>query len=404
MIRSLRLSIVGALLLACVTFAAPRVVAQDAPGSAPVAQTQGHSGDAVASADERGGEQNTHAEEPRPVFEPEHGTWFNSIARNLFATSEEKEHMKHAEETIPLAVSKAESGQTPTATESKDTVFFSAYEAAILQKQGKPLSEEQAAALHVHYVTKYDFLLYTPLLWALLAITLVSAARKIRIRPQGKPGSAANVVEAAVAAFQDYLIGVMGNDLARKYTPLIASFFFTILVSNWLGLIPGMLAASAQPAIPIALALVAFIAVHIIAIKETGLKSWFLHFVGEPIWLAPLNFPLHLVGELIKPLSLSLRLLCNVFGEEAVVATLVGLAIVFLPSWLPIPFQLPMLFLGTFFGFLQALVFSTLLSIYISIFATHHDDGHGHPSTEHATESNGDKQLVAHSAELTVGA
>lgn len=344
-----------------------------------------------------------HAEGPRPVFEPEHGTWFNIPARTLFATPEEKEHMRHSEEVIPKAIAQAQAGAPLTAQQGEDPVFAKAYEAAALQKAGKPLSAEQEASLHVHYVAKYDFLLYTALLWIILAVVLVSAAKKIKIRPEGKPASSANIVEAAVAGFQDYLIGVMGNDLARKYTPLIASFFFTILVSNWLGLVPGLLAASAQPAIPISIALVAFMAVHVIAIKETGFKSWFMHFVGEPVWLAPLNFPLHFVGELIKPLSLSLRLLCNVFGEEAVVVTLIGLAISILPVWLPIPFQLPMLFLGTFFGFLQALVFSTLLSIYISIFATHHDDGHGHPSTEHAVDSNGHHHTVGRAAELTVG-
>ncbi|MBW3636784.1 MAG: F0F1 ATP synthase subunit A, partial [Armatimonadetes bacterium] len=126
---------------------------------------------------------------------------------------------------------------------------------------------------------------------------------------------------------------------------------------------------------------------------EAGFKSWFMHFVGEPIWLAPLNFPLHLIGELIKPLSLSLRLLCNVFGEEQVVATLIGLAVALLPIWLPIPFQLPVLFLGVLFGFLQALVFSTLLAIYISILATHHDEHGGHEHTEHA-HTGGHDQVV----------
>ncbi|RYG60391.1 hypothetical protein EON80_24780, partial [bacterium] len=82
---------------------------------------------------------------------------------------------------------------------------------------------------------------------------------------------------------------------------------------------------------------------------------------------------------------------------------LTTLAVAALPIWLPIPFQLPMLFLGTFFGFLQALVFSTLLAIYISIFATHHEDGHGHSSTEHAVDSNGHKHTVGHAAELMVG-
>jgi len=376
MIRFFRLLLLAPLLLALTLFAAPQVRAQD---TAPVAATQGHSGEATASAGEAGGAQNAH-EGPRPVFEPEHGTWFNSPARNLFASAEEKQAMAASETRIAQLRARQSSGPALSPAEQEE-----------LDKG-------------VHYVAKYDFLLYVPILWTLLAITLVGAARKIRIRPHGKPASTANVVEAALAAFQDYLIGVMGADLARKYTPLIASFFFTILVSNWLGLIPGMLSASAQPAIPISLAIVAFISVHVIAIKETGLKSWFLHFVGEPLWLAPLNFPLHLVGELIKPLSLSLRLLCNVFGEEAVVATLVGLSIAFLPHWLPIPFQLPMLFLGTFFGFLQALVFSTLLSIYISIFATHHDEGHGHDSVEHTTDLEGRPVIIAHPAEATVGA
>jgi F0F1-type ATP synthase membrane subunit a len=91
-----------------------------------------------------------------------------------------------------------------------------------------------------------------------------------------------------------------------------------------------------------------------------------MHFVGEPVWLAPLNFPLHLVGELIKPVSLAIRLFCNMFGEEAVVIQLTLLALATAATSF-LPLQLPMLLLGTFFSFLQALVFSTLLSIYISV-------------------------------------
>ena len=318
---------------------------------------------------------------PRPVFEPEHGTWFNLPARNIFASPAEKEHMAQAQQANAALQQKAASGAKLTSEEQKE------------------LDEG------VHYIAKYDFLLYTPLLWILLAVAFIGAARKAKIRPTGKAASLGNTLEAALEAFQDYLIGVMGNDLARRFTPLIASFFFTILVSNWLGLIPGMLSPSAQPAIPIAMAIVGFLAVHIIAIKESGFKTWFMHFVGEPIWLAPLNFPLHIVGELIKPLSLSLRLLCNVFGEEAVVATLAGLAIAFLPAWLPIPFQIPMLLLGTFFGFLQALVFSTLLAIYLSIFLEHHGDHDvAGDHTEHAHDHNGKPHIVGHPTTLTVGA
>ena len=367
-----------------------------------------------------------HAEESRPVFEPEHGTWFNGLTRGLFRIGPTEHQQlvesahKRVEENQPLTAAettalekserinaaveqKAPVTEKLSSQEAHDAEFAATYNAALAQKNGKELTAEQEKLLTAHPVVKMDFLVVTAILWTLLAVALVSVARKRTIRPEGKAASFGNTVEAAVEAFQDYLIGVMGEPLGRKYTAFIATFFFTILVSNWLGLIPGMLAPSSIPAIPIALAIVGFVMVHVFAIKEAGLKSWFMHFVGEPIWLAPLNFPLHIVGELIKPLSLSLRLLCNVFGEEQVVATLTLMAVTLLPIWLPIPLQFPMLILGTFFGFLQALVFSTLLAIYIAIFATHHDDGHGHPSTEHAVDNNGHHKTVGHPAEMMVG-
>jgi len=251
---------------------------------------------------------------------------------------------------------------------------------------------------------RYDYLVLALLVMLGLGSLATIGARKARIRPTGKPHSLANLVEAAADSFRDYLIGIMGRELAMKYAPLVASFFFTILFMNWIGLVPGLLSPTSNPNIPIALALVAFVCVHVIAIREAGVKSWFMHFVGEPIWLAPLNFPLHMIGELIKPLSLAMRLLCNVFGEEMVIATLTGLAIAVLPRWLPIPFQLPMLFLGTFFGALQALVFSTLLAIYIAILSTHHDDHddhniHGH--VEH-TQVGGHEAIVGHPSEMSL--
>ena len=403
------------------------------PAGAPIVP-DGDATDIKTNLDDHGAHEGEHHDEARPVFVPEHGTWFNLPARTIFASPEEKQHMAEAEERVKKAKARVERNDTLTADEiavlakqerireagSGATEKLTpeekklAEDAATLQalqakKQGKELSAEQYELTSVHYVTNYDWLLYTPLIWGLTALLFIGAARKSRIRPEGKGHSTGNLLEAAVEAFQDYLIGVMGGDLARKYTPLIASFFFTILFMNWLGLVPGMLSPSAQPAIPIAMALVGFVAVHFIAIKESGFKPWFMHFVGEPKWMAPLNLPLHLVGELFKPLSLSLRLLCNIFGEEAVVATLAFLALTSLPAWLPIPFQFPMLVLGTFFSFLQALVFSTLLAIYLSIFLTHNDDhGHGEDGhvgshTQHAVDSQGDEHIVGRPTAATVG-
>jgi len=87
--------------------------------------------------------------------------------------------------------------------------------------------------------------------------------------------------------------------------------------------------------------------------------------VGEPIWLAPLNIPIHIIGELARPLSLSIRLFGNIFGEDMVIAKLIAMAALALPWWLPIPFQFPMLLFALFTGFVQALVFLILASSYI---------------------------------------
>jgi F-type H+-transporting ATPase subunit a len=254
---------------------------------------------------------------------------------------------------------------------------------------------------------RYDFLFLALGIMALIAVLGVLAGKQVKLRPEGKPTSIANAVEAAAEGYHNYLVGIMGPALADKYSPLISSYFFAILLMNYAGLIPGLMSPTANPNVPIGLALVAFFAVHFIAIKEAGFKSWIMHFVGEPLWLAPLNFPLHIIGELIKPISLSVRLLGNVFGEEMVVMKLaaLGMSLAGASLLIPgVPFNLLMMFLGVLFGALQALVFSTLVAIYISILSTHHDDhdehnAHGH--TEHV-RLHGHEQIVGHPSEATI--
>jgi len=105
--------------------------------------------------------------------------------------------------------------------------------------------------------------------------------------------------------------------------------------------------------------------------------------VGEPLWLAPLLIPIHIIGELARPLSLSLRLYGNIFGEETVIVILAGFSPVLLKiagvPLVALPAQLPMVLFGMFTAFLQAMVFSMLVAIYIAVSIGDHDDhGHGH--------------------------
>ena len=147
---------------------------------------------------------------------------------------------------------------------------------------------------------------------------------------------------------------------------------------NYLGLIPGLQAPTADLNTTLALGITALVGVHVIAIKENGVGGYLKHFIGDPWWLGPLMFPLHIVGELARAGSLAIRLFGNIFGEETVIfqltvlAPVLGLAV----FGIGFPFQIPMLFFGLFGGFLQAFVFSLLTSIYIVTFLEHGDD-HG---------------------------
>ena len=97
--------------------------------------------------------------------------------------------------------------------------------------------------------------------------------------------------------------------------------------------------------------------------------------------LVPLNLPIHLIGELAKPLSLSLRLFGNITGEDVLIAAFTGvgiMAISFLKLPVGIPLQLPFYFLGLLMSAIQALVFTSLSAIYIALMLPHEHEGEHH--------------------------
>ena len=88
-----------------------------------------------------------------------------------------------------------------------------------------------------------------------------------------------------------------------------------------------------------------------------------------------LMFPIHVIGELARPLSLTIRLFGNIFGEDMVIAILILIVTSVLGKFL-IPLQFPMLVFAIFTSFVQALVFSMLLTIYITVAISGHEE-HG---------------------------
>jgi F-type H+-transporting ATPase subunit a len=129
----------------------------------------------------------------------------------------------------------------------------------------------------------------------------------------------------------------------------------------------------------VALAVTVFCYVQWTGLRAHGPLKYFDHLAGSPRdlvgWLlVPLMLPIHILGEFIKPLSLSLRLGFNVFAEDVLLAVLIGLGIgagvlLHLPVGLPV--QLFVVPLVLIFSTVQALVFSLLSSVYISLMLPH---------------------------------
>jgi len=222
--------------------------------------------------------------------------------------------------------------------------------------------------------------------WENLVFALVVAAGLCAVswryarRPSMIPRSWQNLLELLVESIDRFVQGIIGR-AGRAHTPFIGTLFLYIWLMNLSVLVPGMKSSTASLNTTVGLALVVFCYVQWIGLKAQGPLAYLDHLAGSPRdvagWaLAPLMLPIHVLGELIKPLSLSLRLGFNVFAEDLLLAVLVGLGIaagvaLHLPVGLPL--QALVVPLVVIFSTVQALVFSLLSSVYISLVLPHHE-------------------------------
>ena len=104
------------------------------------------------------------------------------------------------------------------------------------------------------------------------------------------------------------------------------------------------------------------------------MRGYLLELVGEPRYMAPLMFPIHLISELSRLVSLSMRLFGNVFAGEVLIGTMLALTTAAL-FVLPLAFFVPAVFLGLelLFGAVQALVFALLTMTYITMAIAEHE-------------------------------
>lgn len=197
--------------------------------------------------------------------------------------------------------------------------------------------------------------------WFVMAV-LIAAAFAASRNIQRVPSGIQNLMEYALEFIRDLTKNQMGEHEYRAWVPFVGTLFLFIFVCNWSGaLVPwklielpeGELAAPTNDInTTVALALLVSLAYFYAGLRKRGLK-YFTKYI-EP---TPVLLPIAILEDFTKPLSLSFRLFGNILADELVVGVLVLLVPLFVP--------LPVMALGLFTSAIQALVFATLAATYI---------------------------------------
>lgn len=233
-----------------------------------------------------------------------------------------------------------------------------------------------------------------------VVIAAIASGRKGKLVPRGIH----NLLEALVEWYLVQMDGVTSDrKKSQAFFPLIATIFFFLLFSNWIGLLPGtgtvgwtvmehgtsefvplLRPVGADLNMTLALAVFSLFFVQFIGIKTQGFINYGSKFINirgifralphgpMAILTACIEFFAGLVeiaSEFAKVASLSLRLFGNVFAGEVLIGVMMSLVSVFVP--------VPFMFLEILVGFIQATVFSTLVLVFLVMATESHDD-HGH--------------------------
>jgi len=161
-----------------------------------------------------------------------------------------------------------------------------------------------------------DQVLYTWIVMGILLVVAVVATRRLQMVPRGSQ----NFMEVVLEQFVNELDETIGHG-GRRYLPLIATLGLFILTSNLMGLVPGLIAPTANLNTTAACALIVFFTYHWIGVRKQGLVPYLKHFAGPvPTALKPLMFVIEIISHCARPLSLSLRLFGNMMAGHILLA------------------------------------------------------------------------------------
>ena len=223
-------------------------------------------------------------------------------------------------------------------------------------------------------------------MWIVIVVVLVAVILMTRRRDL-VPGRAQNAFEFLYEFMGDFGVSIAGA-AAKPYVPLFIAFFILILFSNWSGLVPPvgrieqLRAPTSDVNITIGLALVSFLYFEFQGFRRLGVRGYLGKFF--PLYefrngiaaggIALFVGLVELMLEFVKPVTLSMRLFGNIYGGEVALGVITALTIAFIP--------VALLGLEVMLNAIQALIFSVLTLIFITLAIESHEHEEGHVAEE----------------------
>jgi len=199
-----------------------------------------------------------------------------------------------------------------------------------------------------------DHVIMAFLVLLISAVVFPLASRRIS---RDNPGGFQHLLEMVVGGVKDLLHDIIGHH-GDRYLYIIGGFMVFIFISNIFGLFFFLQPPTSNINTTFALSLSAFLYFNTEGIRRQGLVHYLKHFMGPIPLLAPLMFPIEMIGNFARILSLGMRLFGNILGEHTATGIFMGM--------LPFVLPWPMMGLGIFGAFLQTFVFIMLTMVYIS--------------------------------------
>jgi F-type H+-transporting ATPase subunit a len=210
---------------------------------------------------------------------------------------------------------------------------------------------------------------------AIIICTLITLAWLAGRRMSAVPGRMQAAAEAFAGGFDDFIRGVLGPS-GRRFTPFIGTLFIYILFMNLSGIVPLLRSSTSSWSTTLALALCVFFYLQYTSIKELGAIGYVYHLLGRPrgviamsLFIPALMFFIEIITHLVRPISLSLRLRSNIWGDDMLLAVLSGFGLKGVPL---LVFNMMLAILASI---VQATVFCLLTTIYFAL-ALEHEGGH----------------------------